>query len=229
MSRKTYFNWSSGKDSAMALYALLLSGNYNVDYLLTSVNDELGRVAMHGLREELLNMQFEAIGIEHGVIRLPDQPSNADYERIMSEKVTWLKNQGFDHAAFGDIFLEDLKTYRENQLEPFGIEAVFPLWKKDTRELMREFTSSGFKAVVICVDASKLNASYLGKIVDEDFVNSLPSDVDACGENGEFHTFCFDAPFFKNPIRYSIGETLYREYSSDKNDSGFWFCDLIPE
>ncbi|MBD3581907.1 Dph6-related ATP pyrophosphatase [Flavobacterium selenitireducens] len=228
MSKKTYFNWSSGKDSAMALHALLQSDEFTVDYLLTSVNDEPGRVTMHGLRETLLEMQLDAIGIRHGVIRLPDQPSNDEYERVMTEKVTSLKSQGFECAAFGDIFLEDLKSYRESQLRPYGIDTAFPLWKRDTRELMREFVALGFKAVVICIDASKLDASFLGRVLDTEFVSSLPQGVDACGENGEFHTFCFDAPFFKNPIRYSIGETVYRQYEAGEYEQGFWYCDLVP-
>ena len=226
MAKKTYFNWSSGKDSAMALQALLSDKEYDVTYLLTSVNDTSGHVTMHGLREEMLLKQFEAIGIPHGVIRLPDNPSNDDYQRIMGEKVSWLKNQGYDAAAFGDIFLEDLKAYREQQLQPYGIAPVFPLWKRDTRSLMQNFVTNGFKAVVICVDASKLDASYLGKVVDEAFLDSLPENVDACGENGEFHTFCFDAPFFSHPISYLTGKTRYSEFGGESHKNGFRYCDL---
>jgi uncharacterized protein (TIGR00290 family) len=142
-----------------------------------------------------------------------------------------LVGQGFTHAAFGDIFLEDLKIYREQQLASFNLQAVFPIWKRDTKQLIQDFISLGFKAILICVNASKLNQSFVGRIIDKDFINDLPEDVDPCGENGEFHTFCFDGPIFRKPITFEIGETVYREYDapSGQNENsklGFWFCDL---
>lgn len=228
-NRKTYFNWSSGKDSALALHYLLQNKNYSVDYLLTSVNARYKRVSMHGLRIELLQQQLNAIGIPNGMIELPEHPTNAEYEKLMSEKVKQLKADGFEYSAFGDIFLEDLKNYREQQLNALDIKTVFPLWKKDTKQLINEFIDLGFKAIVVCVNAALLDKSFAGRMIDKAFLNDLPSTVDPCGENGEFHTFCFDGSIFKNPVKFSIGETVYREYDNHGIKSGFWFCDLIPE
>jgi len=226
---KTYFNWSSGKDSALALYYLLQDKNYSVDYLLTSVNSHYNRVSMHGLRKELLEKQVQAVGIPGTNIELPEQPTNAEYETIMKGKVENLLTEGYEYAAFGDIFLEDLKTYRENQLKPFGIKTVFPLWKKDTKKLMSQFIDLGFKAITVCIDGSKLDKSFAGRIIDHDFINDLPKDVDICGENGEFHTFCFDGPYFKKPVNFTKGEIIMREYNTKGFKSKFWFCDLLPE
>jgi uncharacterized protein (TIGR00290 family) len=225
---KTYFNWSSGKDSAMALHYLLQDKAYNVEYLLTSVNAHYKRVSMHGVRTELLQRQVEAIGIESGCIVLPEQPTNEEYEQIAGSKVRQLKADGYEFASFGDIFLEDLRKYREDQLARVGIKTVFPLWKRDTRQLMEEFVDSGFKAIVVCVNGASLDRSFAGRVVDRDFINDLPASVDPCGENGEFHTFCYDAPYYSQPVGYTIGETVYREYDNAGNKNGFWFCDLLP-
>lgn len=227
--QKTYFNWSTGKDSALALHYLLQDENYTVDYLLTSVNAHYQRVTMHGLSVELLQQQFDAIGIPNGIIQLPDQPSNDEYERLMDEKVKQLKAEGFEYSAFGDILLEDLKKYRQQQLEPFGIKTVFPLWQKDTHQLMEEFIALGFKTIVVCVNSDLLDSSFTGRIIDKQFLDDLPKEVDPCGENGEFHTFCFDAPYFNNPIEFEIGETVYREYTHGESKSRFWFCDLLSK
>lgn len=225
---KTYFNWSSGKDSALALYHLLQDTNYTVDCLLTSVNAHYNRVSMHGVRKELLQQQVEAVGIASKTIELPEQPTNAEYEALMKDKMNELLSEGYECAAFGDIFLDDLKTYRENQLHPFGIKTVFPLWKKDTKKLLSEFINLGFKAITVCVDGSKLDKSFVGRIIDIDFINDLPENVDICGENGEFHTFCFDGPYFKQPVDFTKGEIIPREYNTNGFKSKFWFCDLIP-
>ena len=228
-SKKTYFNWSTGKDSALALHYLLQDKNYSVNYLLTSVNAFHKRVSMHGLRTELLQKQVNAIGIPSGVIELPEHPTNEEYKELMREKVQQLKTDGFEYAAFGDIFLEDLKEYREQQLQQLNIKALFPLWKKDTKQLIHEFIDLGFKTIVVCVNADLLDKSFAGRIIDNDFMNDLPEGVDPCGENGEFHTFCFDGPIFKYPVRFSVGETVFREYQHGQLKSGFWFCDLLPE
>lgn len=225
---KTYFNWSSGKDSALALHYLLQDTNYTIDSLFTSVNAHYNRVSMHGVRKELLQQQIEAIGISGKTVELPEQPTNVEYEALMKNKMEELLSEGYECAAFGDIFLEDLKTYRENQLHPFGIKTVFPLWKKDTKELLSEFTNLGFKAITVCVDSSKLDKSFVGRIIDADFINDLPENVDICGENGEFHTFCFDGPYFKQPVAFTKGEIILREYDTNGFKSKFWFCDLIP-
>jgi uncharacterized protein (TIGR00290 family) len=226
---KTFFNWSSGKDSALALHYLLQDKDYSVDYLLTSVNANHNRVSMHGLRMELLQQQVNAIGIPNVTVELPEQPTNVEYEKRMSEKVKQLKADGFEYAAFGDIFLEDLRKYREQQLEKLNIKTVFPLWKKDTKCLINEFIDLGFKAIVVCVNANFLDKSFAGRIIDKDFIKDLPKGIDPCGENGEFHTFCFDGSVFKHPIKFSIGEIVYKEYNSDGMKSGFWFCDLLSE
>ena len=228
-NQKTYFNWSTGKDSALALYYLLKDENYQVDYLLTSVNAHHNRVIMHGLRVILLQQQLNAIGIPNGVIELPEHPTNEEYEKLMRKKVQQLKTEGFEHAAFGDIFLEDLKEYREQRLLKLNIKALFPLWKKDTKQLIHEFIDLGFKTVVVCVNAALLDKSFAGRTIDRDFLNDLPEDVDPCGENGEFHTFCYDGPIFKYPVKFSIGETVFREYQHGQMKSGFWFCDLLPQ
>jgi len=225
--QKTYFNWSTGKDSALALHYLLQDENYAVDYLLTTVNAHYQRVSMHGLSVELLQQQFDVIDIPNGTIQLPEQPTNSEYENLMAEKVKQLKLEGFEYSAFGDILLEDLKKYREQQLEPFGIKTVFPLWQKDTAQLMEEFLALGFKTIVVCVNADLLHKSFAGRIIDKQFLDDLPKGVDPCGENGEFHTFCFDAPYFKNPIDFEIGETVYKEYTHGQLKSGFWFCELL--
>lgn len=225
---KTYFNWSSGKDSALALYYLLQDKNYSIDCLLTSISAEYDRVSMHGLRRELLQQQTEAIGIPSKIIQLPPQPTNAEYEALMKQTVGELLAEGYECTAFGDIFLEDLKAYREKQLEPYGIKTVFPLWKKDTKELLAQFIALGFKAITVCVDGSKLDSSFVGRIIDHDFIADLPDDVDICGENGEFHTFCFDGPYFKQPVQFTKGEIVMREYDTNGLKSQFWFCDLVP-
>lgn len=228
-ANKIYFNWSSGKDAALALHFLMQNKNYSVAYLLTAVNAHFQRVSMHGLRIELLQEQIKAIGLPNGMVELPEQPTNTEYEKLMGEKVMQLKKDGFDYAAFGDIFLEDLKKYREQKLEPLQIKALFPLWKKDTTKLIHEFIDLGFKAIVVCVNGDLLDKSFAGRIIDKDFINDLPDGVDPCGENGEFHTFCFDAPYFQNPVDFSIGETILKEYKNGDQTFGFWFCDLLSK
>jgi uncharacterized protein (TIGR00290 family) len=228
---KTYFNWSSGKDSALALYYLLREKKYQVQHLITSINAHHNRVSMHGLRRELLVQQIMELGIPYSTIELPEQPSMLEYEALMKKTVSDLQQKGFVYAGFGDIFLEDLKRYREKQLSAFGIKAVFPLWKKNTKQLMHEFIEAGFKAIVVCTNAELLDKSFAGRIVDEHFLNDLPNNVDPCGEQGEFHTFCFEGPIFKKRIHFQIGEKVYREYQSpekEKSSVGFWFCDLVP-
>lgn len=234
--KKTYFNWSSGKDAALALHKLQQDQEFNVDRLLTSINNHYGRVSMHGLRRELLMRQIEAIGLPVSTIELPAEPSMEEYAEKMKNVVSTLKSEGYTHTAFGDIFLEDLRKYREEQLNPFEIQCVFPLWKMDTKEVITEFLNLGFRAIVVCVNANLLDSSFVGRELSEDFINELPANVDPCGENGEFHTFCFDGPIFKKPIKFEIGEKTYKEYKSPKKDKedgsdenlGFWFCDLQP-
>ncbi len=186
---------------------------------------------MHGLRREFMLAQAEAIGLPLRTIELPEQPDMQLYENKMSEAVSSLKTDGFSHAAFGDIFLEALRRYREEKLATLGLKAVFPLWKRDTRDLMHEFIDLGFKAVVVCVNTDSLDASFAGRLLDESFLADLPAGVDPCGENGEFHTFCFGGPVFRHEIPFTLGEKVLREYPAPagggKKHSGFCFCDLI--
>lgn len=237
---KTYFNWSSGKDSALALYHILQDQRYTVKELITTINSHYNRVSMHGLKKELLIAQTNAINIPASLIELPEMPSMELYEQKMTETISRLKKEGFTHTVFGDIFLEDLRTYREQQLAQQNIKAIFPLWKQDSKALLNEFLNLGFKTIIVCANSKYFNEDFVGTVIDKNFINNLPDGVDPCGENGEFHTFCFDGPIFNNPISFSIGEKIYREYDTPKtnNDSvcindaekyGVWYCDLIPE
>ncbi|MDB2657147.1 diphthine--ammonia ligase [Crocinitomicaceae bacterium] len=229
---KTYFNWSTGKDSALALHHLLKDEKFKVDQLLTSVNSAYDSVTMHGLRRSLMEAQINALGIPYNTIELPENPDMETYGKLMSDGVQKLKDQGYTVAGFGDIFLEDLRAYREKQLQTLGVECLFPLWKRDTTELMEEFLSLGFKAIVICTNGQLLDESFVGRELDASFLNDLPENVDPCGENGEFHTFCYDGPIFKKPILFNIGERTYREYPAPKEGKekyGYWFCDLLPK
>ncbi|MEX1003171.1 MAG: ATP-binding protein [Crocinitomicaceae bacterium] len=237
--KKTYLNWSTGKDSALSLYYLLNDPNYRLRALVTSVNTRYDRVSMHGLRRTLMEKQLQAIGIPYYTVELLEMPSMTEYEKIMRSTVEKLKSRGFTHAAFGDIFLEDLKAYRENQLNQLGIKTVFPLWKKDSLKLVNEFIDLGFKAIVVTAKESCLGKDVVGEVLTKEFIAQLPEDVDPAGEYGEFHTFCYDGPIFSEPVAFEIGEKIYREYDAPKstNDNchlsvdekvGFWYCDLTP-
>lgn len=233
--RKTYFNWSSGKDASLALYQLQKEDKYSIDKLLTSMNAHHNRVTMHGLRRELLDQQIKSIGLSANTVELPEETTMDEYNQIMSLSMKNLKSEGYTDCGFGDIFLEDLRTYREEQLKLHGIRGHFPLWKKDTKEIIAEFIKLGFKAVVLCVTSDLLDESFLGREIDDNFINDLPKEVDPCGENGEFHTFCYDGPIFREPVKFKRGENVYKEYRkpSQENNSkdssmGFWFCDLLP-
>ena len=240
MSFKSFFNWSGGKDSALALYHILKNKNYSVDKLLTNINHQHRRISMHGVREALLEQQAAAIGIPLQKLLLADQPSMNEYENQMRRTLNDLQQQNFTHSVFGDIFLEDLKKYREEQLAKVGMTAIFPIWKRDTTELLHEFIDLGFKTIVVCVNEKHLDKRFCGRIIDTNFINDLPRDVDVCGENGEFHTFVFDGPLFSRPVTFTKGEIVYRKYATKKNENdncfqptkaeeyGFYFCDLLP-
>jgi len=225
-------NWSGGKDSSLCLYKALQSCDYNITHLLTSVNSAHDRISMHGVRRALLEAQASSIGIPLTTIELAEQPSMIDYEQAMLLKVQELKEAGCTHAIFGDIFLEDLKKYREQKLAAHDITCVFPLWKMDTTQLVHEFIHLGFKSIIVCVNDQYLDKSFCGRIIDESFITDLPSNVDPCGENGEFHSFVFDGPVFKNPIAFTKGDIVYKTYAAPAAASathyGFYFCDLLP-
>jgi uncharacterized protein (TIGR00290 family) len=236
MKPKALFNWSSGKDSALALYKTLNEEKFEVTSLFTSINKEFQRISMHGVHISLLEKQAESLGLSLIKMELPKEPSMEEYREIMSKKMNEIKSQGITHSIFGDIFLEDLRKYREDQLQTIGMEGIFPLWKIDTTNLIHEFLDLGFKTIVTCVNEMYLDKSFAGRIIDKDFINDLPENVDPCGENGEFHTFTFDGPIFKNPIQFEIGEIVKKTYPKPKSnpddqdeDYIFWFCDLISK
>lgn len=234
MKPKAIFNWSSGKDSALALYKILKEEKFEVTSLLTSINKEFQRISMHGVHVSLLEKQAESLGFPLIKMELPKEPTMEEYRELMSKTMNDLKSRGITHSIFGDIFLEDLKKYREDQLRSIGMEGVFPLWKINTTDLIREFLDLGFKTIVTCVNETYLDKNFAGRIIDEDFIKDLPENVDVCGENGEFHTFTFNGPIFKNPVEFEIGEIVKKTYPKPKSDENseddeyvFWFCDLI--
>lgn len=224
------FNWSGGKDSTLALHHILADDLMEIRYLLTTVNETFNRVSMHGVRESLLIRQAESIGIPLYQVRLSDTPTMADYEETMQHHLTVLKEEGITHAVFGDIFLEDLRIYREAKLSELGLKAVFPLWKQDTTAILKEFIGLGYRTIVVC--AQEGLEDFCGRVMDENFISDLPPGIDPCGENGEFHTFVFDGPIFTTPVSFTLGEKVYRTYpapdgSADKL-SGYWYIDLLP-
>lgn len=225
---KTVLNWSSGKDAALAYHLLLQDDRYEVTHLLTTINDEQDRVVMHGVREQLLDAQAEHMNIPIKKIKLPASPTDDVYKTAMSDALEQLKSDGLQASAFGDIFLEDLKEYRESQLKNAGFEPVFPLWKKDTRELVSMLDQTGIEAKVVCVNENFLGKEFLGRKVDASFLNDLPDNVDPCGEYGEFHTFVYNAPYFSVPIAVQTGEAVRKVYSNEAGNwnPGFWFIDL---
>ena len=234
---KAIFCWSGGKDSSYCLNKVLTEKLFDVKYLLTTINDEFKRISMHGVRETLLDKQVEAIGITNLKIYVREG-TNSEYEKQMEHILLQAKAEGINHVIFGDIFLEDLRVYRENNLAKINMQAVFPLWKTDTKFLINDFIKQGFKTITCCINDGYLNQDWIGKEIDRQFVEQLPSHVDACGENGEYHTFCYDGPLFKNSIKFTGGEKIYKALQlktsndcvlpSDIITKGFWFYDLIP-
>jgi len=193
---------------------------------------------MHGVRLELLDNQAENLGLPLHKLMSPEIPSMENYNNMMRTAMSNFKQQGVNYSIFGDIFLEDLRLYREEQLKEVNMQAVFPLWKLPTHELMKEFLTAGFKAIIVCVNDKFLDKSFIGRIIDHDFLNDLPADVDPCGENGEYHSFVFNGPIFKHPVRFTIGEIVHKEYLKEKDesedhsiinhDTSFYYCDLLP-
>ncbi len=205
----------------MALHALARKNDVRVTGLLTTVTQGYERVSMHGVRVELLRRQAESIGLPLEEVRIPPQCVNSIYEARMAAAMRSAREQGIRKVAFGDIFLEDLRAYREKNLAKVGMEAIFPIWKQDTRELAWSFVSLGFRATAVCVDPRILDRSFAGRELTADFFAELPSNADPCGENGEFHTFVFDGPIFKKAVKFRTGEVVER--------GGFIFCDLLRD
>lgn len=205
----------------MALHTLLQQKHFEVVALLTTVTEGYDRIAMHGVRRELLERQARSVGLPLQEVRIPPQCVNPVYEARMEEALHLFYDQGVRTVAFGDIFLEDLRAYREKNLARIGMAALFPLWQRDTRELIRFFHQQRFRAVAACIDTKVLDPSFAGRELDESFFRDLPPQADPCGENGEFHTFVFDGPIFQSPIPVRAGDVVNRD--------GFVFCDLLPQ
>ncbi len=228
-SAKVVMNWSSGKDAALAYHLLVTQDQYKVTHLLTTLSEEHDRVFMHGVREKLLDLQAARMGLPLLKVKLPASPDDGIYRQAMLTTMTRLKQEGVTVAAYGDIFLEDLKIYREQQLSQVGMTGLFPLWKRDTRELVQQVSGTGIEAVIVCVNDKFLGKEFLGKRINAELLRSLPDNVDPCGENGEFHTFVYNAPFFSAPIPVAMGEVVHRTYKSDGDsrwDTGFYFLDV---
>jgi uncharacterized protein (TIGR00290 family) len=217
---KAIVSWSSGKDSAMALQRAVASDQFEVACLLTTVSDSFHRVSMHGVREELLESQAESLGIRLQKVMIPYPCPNNVYEEKMRYVLEIWKARGVTHVIFGDLFLEDIRRYREEKLALVHLTPVFPVWGKDTAGLAREIIAMGFRAILSCVDPRKLDPSFAGREFDASLLRDLPAAVDPCGENGEFHTFVYGGPLFKEPIRVEVGERVMRD--------GFQFADIVP-
>ncbi|WP_040669727.1 Dph6-related ATP pyrophosphatase [Nitritalea halalkaliphila] len=216
--RPISFSWSGGKDSALALFHVLQDPRYEVVSLHTTFGEETGRVGMHGVRLEVIERQAAAIGLPLIPLFYPSSGDNAAFERCMADFYGDCQRQGIRHVAFGDIYLEELRAYREQLLRPFGVEAVFPLWGKATDALLREFLAQGFVTAICALDLDKLPAQYAGETLSFEMLETFPPDVDACGEHGEYHTLCLDGPIFKHPCEVLKGDKLLQEYSYRTSD-----------
>lgn len=219
--QKLICSWSGGKDSSLALYEIMQDGNCDVSALLTTITKDYDRISMHGVRNALLERQARSIGLELEKVFITKESTNAEYESGMRRLLEKHAASGVTGVVFGDIFLEDLRKYREEKLALLNLKGIFPIWKKDTRVLAGEFIRLGFKAVIACVDTQALPREFAGRSFDEKFLAELPEGVDPCGENGEFHSFVYDGPIFRDRIDFKIGEVVTREQR-------FCFCDLLP-
>lgn len=217
--KSVVISWSGGKDSCMALHEMQQS-EYHVAALLTTITRDYDRISMHGVRRVLLERQAAALGVQLHQVLIGKDATNQHYEESMVEACSSYQQRGIDTVVFGDLFLADIRAYRDQFLARHNLKGVYPVWLRDTSEFIREFLALGFKAVVTCVNGEILDRSFAGTSIDESFLSALPPQVDPCGENGEFHTFVFDGPNFKQPVKFSIGETVQRKQ--------FWFRDLLP-
>ena len=252
--RKAVAFWSGGKDSGMALDRLRRGGEYEIAALITTVNAAFGRVSMHGVREELIDLQADAIGIPVHKMYVAGRGCNDDYVPALRTTLEIFKRREITRVMFGDIFLEDLRQWREDLLSSLGMTGIFPLWKEDTGALAREFIERGFKAIVCCTNDAQLTEGDVGRALDAGFFRDLPASVDPCGENGEYHTFVYDGPIFRRPVIFEVGETVYRPLltvapaggaspspavaassipvpaaSGATATKGFWFVDLVAK
>lgn len=220
--RKTLFAWSGGKDSARALYELKKTGEYEILALLTTITEDYDRISMHGVRRNLLEQQAKSLGFPLEKVYITKNSSNEEYEAKMKDKLTYYQGRGASSVVFGDIFLEDLKRYREKNLSKIGMKGIFPIWERNTTDLAHTFIRLEFKAVITCVDSTySLDERFVGRVFDEQFLSELPAGVDPCGENGEFHSFVFAGPIFSESVKFKRSDIVLR-------DNRFFFCDLIP-
>ena len=217
---RMWLSWSSGKDSAWALHELRASREYQVTALLTTINQDAQRVAMHAVREALLEAQAAALGLPLIKVSIPNPCPNQTYEQAMQTAMAQARAEGIFHVAFGDLFLEDIRRYRKEKLGAVGMTPVFPLWARETRSLAREMVEGGLRAHITCVDPKQLDRRFAGRIFEQRLLDELPAGVDPCGENGEFHSFAFAGPMFFAPLRVTPGEIVERD--------GFVFADLLP-
>ena len=212
-------SWSGGKDSCLALYEIQKSPDYRVAALLTTITREYDRISMHGVRRALLERQATSLGLPLHQVLISKGANNEEYEMEMSRAFGEYHQNGIFSVVFGDLFLEEIRAYRDQFLAKHGMKGLYPVWQRNTTNFIKEFIDLAFKAVLSCVDSKTLDKSFAGKTIDEDFISSLPANVDPCGENGEFHTFVYDGPIFTKPVEFSLGEAILRE--------GFWFRDLF--
>jgi uncharacterized protein (TIGR00290 family) len=219
--KRTWLWWSSGKDSAWALHVLRQGQEFNIHSLVTTVTETFDRVSMHAVRTELLRHQAAAAGLPLQIIQIPHGCSNSQYERAVTNLLDQAVHEGVQFMAFGDLFLQDVREYREQLLAGTGISPLFPLWRVDTSQLSQSMVRGGLRAYITCVDPRHLSKEFAGREYDASFLDELPKSVDPCGENGEFHTFAFDGPMFSGPINIKLGEIVERE--------GFVFADLYPD
>src|SRR5262249_21285085 len=221
MKKPVLFSWSGGKDSCLALHEIQKSEEFQVEAFLTTVTRDYDRISMHGVRRELLEKQAASLGVPLRQVLITKSATNEEYEANLIEAVSTYRHRGIDSIVFGDLFLEDIKLYRDQFLRRHNLHGIYPVWLRNTTEFIQEFISLGFKAVVTCVDGKVLDPSFAGRIIDERFLSDLPGRVDPCGENGEFHTFVFDGPNFNEAVNFSLGERVQRD--------SFWFRDLLPQ
>jgi uncharacterized protein (TIGR00290 family) len=212
-------SWSGGKDSCLALYEIQKSSNYRVAALLTTITRETDRISMHGVRRALLERQATSLSLPLHQVLISKGANNEEYETAMAQAFNEYHQKGVDSVVFGDLFLEEIRAYREQFLARHGMKGLYPVWQRNTTSFIKKFIELGFKAVLSCVDSKTLDKSFAGKTIDDDFIASLPVNVDPCGENGEFHTFVYVGPNFAKPVEFSLGEVILRE--------GFWFRDLF--
>jgi len=213
-------SWSGGKDSCLALYRLMKGTEFRVEALLTTVTRDYERISMHGVRTDLLKRQAASLGLPLHQVLISKGAANDEYELRMGEALSRYRDGGIDTVAFGDLFLEEIRAYRDRFLAQHGMTGLYPIWKRDTARAIREFIAEGFKTIIVCVDPKQLDARFAGRVIDDQLISELPPGCDPCGENGEFHTFVFDGPIFRETVGWTRGEIVCRD--------SFWFCDLLP-